>query len=63
MTAETTSEESNYTEQVRRLFQARRCVESSFSPVDQKLAADCFRGELVSIRSKRPSCLGALEST
>jgi hypothetical protein len=43
MTAENTSEESNYTEQVRRLFQARRCVESSFSAVDQKLAADFFR--------------------
>jgi hypothetical protein len=43
MTAKTASEESKYTEQVRRLFQDRRCVESSFSPADQKLAADFFR--------------------
>ena len=40
---EVTNDEANYTEQVRRLFQTRRCVESSFSPADQKLAASFFR--------------------
>jgi hypothetical protein len=36
------NDEADYTEQVRRLFQARRCVESSFTPADQKLAAGFF---------------------
>jgi len=40
---EVSTDESNYAEQVRRLFQTRRCVESSFSPADQKLAAGFFR--------------------
>jgi hypothetical protein len=40
---EVSTDESNYAEQVRRLFQIRRCVESSFSPADQKLAAGFFR--------------------
>jgi hypothetical protein len=40
---EVSNDEADYTERVRRLFQARRCVESSFSPADQKLAAGFFR--------------------
>ena len=40
---EVSTDECNYAEQVRRLFQTRRCVESSFSPADQKLAAGFFR--------------------
>ena len=38
-----TSDEASYAEQVRRLFQARRCIKSSFSPADQKLAISFFR--------------------
>ena len=37
------NDEADYTERVRLSFQARRCVESSFSPADQKLAAGFFR--------------------
>jgi hypothetical protein len=40
------NDESNYIEQVRRLFQTRRCVENSFSPADQKLAAGFFRQQV-----------------
>jgi hypothetical protein len=36
---EVPNHEASYTEQVRHLFQAHRCVESSFSLPDQKLAA------------------------
>jgi hypothetical protein len=41
--AQATNAQASYTEQVRRLFQARRCVESPFSPADQKLAAGFFQ--------------------
>jgi hypothetical protein len=41
--AQATNAEASYTEQVRRLFQARRCVESPFSPADQNLAAGFFQ--------------------
>jgi hypothetical protein len=41
--AQATNDEADYTEQVRRLFQSRRCVETSFSPADQKLAAGFFQ--------------------
>ena len=41
-----TNDEADYTEQVRRLFQSRRCVESPFSPADQKLAAGFFRQQV-----------------
>jgi hypothetical protein len=44
--AHATNDEADYTEQVRRLFQSRRCVESPFSPADQKLAAGFFRQQV-----------------
>jgi len=44
--AHATNGEADYTEQVRRLFQSRRCVESPFSPADQKLAAGFFRQQV-----------------
>jgi helix-turn-helix protein len=44
--ADARNDEADYTEQVRRLFQSRRCVESPFSPADQKLAAGFFRQQL-----------------
>lgn len=37
---------TDYTEQVRLLFPSRRCVESPFSPADQKLAAGFFRQQV-----------------
>jgi hypothetical protein len=40
------NDESNYIDHVRRFFQARRCVDSSFSPADQKLAATFFRQQV-----------------
>jgi hypothetical protein len=44
--AHPTNDEADYTEQVRRLFQSRRCVESPFSPADQKLSAGFFRQQV-----------------
>jgi len=44
--AHATNDEADYTEQVGRLFQSRRCVESPFSPADQKLAAGFFRQQV-----------------
>jgi len=44
--AQGANDEAEYTEQVRRLFQARRCVESAFSPADQKLAAGFFQQQV-----------------
>src|SRR6516225_6064495 len=44
--AHATNDEADYTEQVRLLFQSRRCVESPFSRADQKLAAGFFRQQV-----------------
>jgi hypothetical protein len=44
--ARATNDEATYTEQVRHLFQSHRCVESPFSPADQKLVAGFFRQHL-----------------
>jgi len=44
--AHATNDEVDYIEQVRRLFQSRRCVDSAFSAADQKLVAGFFRQQV-----------------
>lgn len=56
-----TSDESRpYVEQVKRFFLQRRCVQSSFTAADEKLARSLYRGGVSLIQVERAILLGAL---
>jgi hypothetical protein len=56
----TASDESrHYVEEVRRLFLQRRCVQSSFTAADEKLAASLFRRGISLLQVEHAILLGA----
>ena len=53
-------ESRSYVEKIKSLFLQRRCVQSSFPPADEKLAAELYRPGIPLIQVERAILLGAV---